>query len=64
MYALEKQERCSDVWRRCAVCCSREPVEKILAGLKDGQNGDWYMFPLRYSRTWNKPTPRKNARRW
>ena len=34
MYALEKWEH-GGIWRRCAVCCSREPVEKVLDGLKD-----------------------------
>ena len=46
MYALEKQERCSDVWRRCAVCCSREPVAKVLDGLKDHQKWRLVYVPV------------------
>lgn len=42
MYALEKRISSSDVWRRCAVCGSQEPIKKVLAGLGDKQN--WRMI--------------------
>ena len=36
MYALEKREH-GGIWRRCAVCGSRDPVAKVAAGLNNAE---------------------------
>lgn len=45
MYALEKREH-GGIWRCCAVCGSREPVAKVLNGLKDDQKWRMVYVPV------------------